>query len=158
MASMINGVKVRDLNPHPDDRGFLCELLRSDWHEFSKCGQVYLTTVYPNVVKAWHFHKLQTDYFVCIRGTIKIVLYDARVDSDTHGQVNEIFCGERNMKLVVIPPLVYHGFKGIGKKEAYVINMPTELYNHDNPDEFRLPPDTKEIPYDWVLMAGLKHG
>lgn len=155
---MIEGVKIRDLRPNIDERGFLCELLRSDWPEFQKYGQVYLTTVHPNVVKAWHYHKLQTDYFVCIRGTIKLVLFDSRKESSTFGQLNEFFMGERFMRLVAIPPLIYHGFKAVGTKEAYVINIPTELYNYDHPDEYRLSPDTKEIPYDWVLMTGLKHG
>jgi len=158
MTPMIEGVRVRDLRPHLDERGFLCELLRSDWPEFMKCGQVYLTTVYPHVVKAWHYHKLQTDFFVCIRGTIKLVLYDSREKSPTFEQINEFFLGERLMQLVAIPPLVYHGFKAVGTKEAYIINVPTELYNYKEPDEYRLPPDTKEIPYDWVLAEGLKHG
>jgi len=155
---MIDGVVLRELKPIPDERGWLMELMRSDWDVFEKFGQAYLTTVYPGVVKAWHYHKKQTDHMVCVRGMVKLTLYDSRKSSATYKQIEEVFAGERKPLLVRIPPLVYHGFKAIGAEIAYVINMPTELYNYKEPDEFRLPPDTKQIPYDWGLAPGLKHG
>lgn len=155
---MIDGVILRELKPIPDERGWLMELMRSDWDLFEKFGQVYLTTVYPGVVKAWHYHKKQTDNMICIKGMLKLVLYDARKSASTYKQVNEIFFGERKPLLVKIPPLVYHGFKAIGGETAYDINVPTQPYDYEAPDEFRLPPDTKQIPYDWGLAPGLKHG
>ena len=155
---MIDGVVVRELKLLADERGWLVELLRSDWDVFEKFGQVYLTTVYPGVVKAWHYHKRQTDHMVCVKGMLKLVLYDSRKSSPTFKQIHEVFAGERSPLLVKIPPLVYHGFKAIGGETAYVINVPTETYNYKAPDEFRLPPDTKQIPYDWGLAPGLKHG
>ena len=155
---MIDGVILRELKPIPDERGWLMELMRSDWDLFEKFGQVYLTTVYPGVVKAWHYHKKQTDNMICIKGMLKLVLYDSRKSSSTYKEVNEIFFGEQKPLLVKIPPLVYHGFKAIGRETAYDINVPTQPYNYKEPDEFRLPPDTKQIPYDWGLAPGLKHG
>jgi dTDP-4-dehydrorhamnose 3,5-epimerase len=155
---LIDGVGVWELKPIPDERGWLMELLRSDWDIFQKFGQVYLTTVYPGVVKAWHYHKKQTDLMACVKGMVKIALYDSRKSSPTHKQVYEVFSGDRKPILVKIPPLVYHGFKATGGETAYIINIPTELYNYKEPDEFRLPPDTKQIPYDWGLAPGLKHG
>jgi dTDP-4-dehydrorhamnose 3,5-epimerase len=155
---MIDGVIVRELKPVTDERGWLMELLRSDWDVFEKFGQVYLTTVYPGVVKAWHYHKKQTDHMACVKGMVKLVLYDSRKSSRTFKQIHEVFAGDRRPLLVKIPPLVYHGFKAIGGETAYVINTPTETYNYENPDEFRLPPDTKQIPYDWGLTPGLRHG
>jgi len=148
---MIDGVMVRQLKPIADERGWLMEILRSDWEEYDRFGQVYLTSCYPGVVKAWHYHKNQTDHFVCIRGMAKVVLYDSREGSSTFGQVNEFFMGERNSVLLKIPPLVYHGFKGIGKEESWIINVPTERYNYKEPDEYRLPFDSKDIPYDWDI-------
>ncbi len=148
---MIEGVKVKKLRVIPDERGYLMEMLRSDWDEYEKFGQVYVTAAYPGVVKAWHYHKSQTDHFVCVHGMAKVVLYDRRDDSPTYRQVNEFFIGERNPCLIKIPPLVVHGFKGIGQDVTLVVNVPTELYNYDEPDELRLPFDTAEIPYDWAL-------
>jgi len=155
---MIDGVVLRELKPIPDERGWLMELMRSDWEQFERFGQVYLTTIYPGVAKAWHYHKKQTDNMICIKGMLKLVLYDSRKDSRSHKQIEEIFTGDRRPLLVKIPPLVYHGFKAIGEETAYVINVPTELYSYKEPDELRLPPDTKQIPYDWGLAPGLKHG
>ncbi len=151
---MIEGVKLKDLKVIPDERGRLMEILRADDELFKKFGQVYMTTAYPGVVKAWHYHKLQTDNMTIIKGMMKIVLYDARKDSPTHGEVNEFFLGEHNPKLLQIPKLVYHGFKCISQEEAVVINIPTETYNYEAPDEYRLDPHRNEIPYDWRLKEG----
>lgn len=146
---MISGVKVKKLNPLPDERGLVMEILRCDDEIFKKFGQVYITTAYPGVVKAWHYHKKQTDSFAVIHGMIKIVLYDPRKNSPTKGEINEFFIGIHNPILIQIPPEVYHGFKGISEQEAIMLNCPTEPYNRQNPDEYRLPAHTKKIPYDW---------
>jgi dTDP-4-dehydrorhamnose 3,5-epimerase len=151
---VIEGVHVRQLRFIPDERGHLLEILRSDWPEFDKFGQVYMTAAYPGVVKGWHYHKLQTDHFVCVHGMAKVVLYDHRQGSPTHGEVNEFFIGELNPCLIKIPPNVVHGFKGVGHDVALMVNVPTELYDYGEPDEHRLPHDTDEIPYDWHLRHG----
>jgi dTDP-4-dehydrorhamnose 3,5-epimerase len=155
---MIEGVKCKTLNVIPDERGWLMEILRCDDDLFHKFGQVYVTTAYPGVVKAWHMHKIQTDNFTCIHGMMKVALYDARKDSPTYKEVNEFFIGEKNPMLLSVPPYVYHGFKAISPETAYFLSIPTEPYKYDQPDEFRLPPNTSEIPYDWVLEPGKKHG
>ena len=155
---MIEGVKVKELRVIPDERGWLMEIFRCDDDFFQKFGQVYVTTAYPEVVKAWHMHKKQTDNFTCIHGMMKVALYDDRRDSSTKGEVNEFVIGEKNPLLISVPPLVYHGFKAIGTETAYFLSIPTEPYNYKNPDEYRLPPDTDEIPYDWILEPGKKHG
>ncbi|MBU1147910.1 MAG: dTDP-4-dehydrorhamnose 3,5-epimerase, partial [Candidatus Omnitrophica bacterium] len=63
---MIRDVEVKKLKLIPDERGRLMEILRSDEEMFQKFGQVYMTTAYPGVIKAWHYHKKQDDYFTCI--------------------------------------------------------------------------------------------
>ena len=155
---MIEGVKTKKLRVIPDERGWLMEILRNDDEIFEIFGQVYLTTAYPGVVKAWHYHKKQTDNFTCIKGMMKVALYDGREDSLTHKEINEFFVGDKNPVLISVPPLVYHGFKAIGTETAYFLSIPTLSYNYEEPDEYRLPPDTKEIPYDWILTGGKKHG
>ena len=75
---MIEGVKTKNLKVVPDERGWLMEILRNDDEIFQSFGQVYLTTAYPDVVKAWHYHKKQTDNFTCIKGMMKVALYDDR--------------------------------------------------------------------------------
>lgn len=151
---LIEGVAVRNLKPISDERGWLMEILRSDWEEFEKFGQVYMTTCNPGVAKGWHYHKKQTDHFVCIRGNAKVVLYDNREDSPTKGLVNEFIMGEENQILLKIPPLVLHGFSPADNKEATILNVPTELYTYENPDEYRVPYDSNEVPYDWGAEKG----
>lgn len=150
----IDAVQTRVLKVIPDERGRLMEMLRCDDEIYRGFGQVYMTTAYPDVVKAWHYHRLQSDHFVVVRGMVKLVLYDDRAASPTQGEINEFFLGEHNPLLVQIPPLVYHGFKCIGAEEALLINIPSEPYNREAPDEYRLDPHENPIPYNWNRRDG----
>jgi dTDP-4-dehydrorhamnose 3,5-epimerase len=151
---MIHGVKTKPLRVIPDERGRLMEILRRDDPVFQTFGQVYMTTTYPGVVKAWHYHKSQTDNVAVMRGMVKLVLYDPREDSPTRGEVNQFFVGEHNPLLIQIPHGVYHGWKCIGEYEAIIINIPTEVYCYDQPDEHRVDPHENDIPYDWSRRDG----
>lgn len=153
-VQMIEGVRIKKLKVIPDERGRLMEMLRADDEIFLKFGQVYMTTAYPEAVKAWHFHKKQVDHFVVVKGMMKVVLYDGREGSSTHKEINEFFMGEHNPILLQIPPLVFHGFKCISESEAIVINCPTEIYSYQDPDEYRVEPHGGEIPYDWARKDG----
>jgi dTDP-4-dehydrorhamnose 3,5-epimerase len=151
---VIEGVRARRARVLPDERGRLGEILRADDPWFEKFGQVYFTTTYPGVVKAWHYHKLQTDHFYCLRGAIKLGLYDGRPDAATHGEVNEIYLSEHLPALVRIPPGVYHGWMCVSDVECIVVNVTTECYDYAKPDEFRAPPHDNDIPYDWTRRDG----
>jgi len=148
---MIKGVKTKLTKHIPDERGRLMEILRSDDDLFSKFGQVYMTSNYPQVVKAWHMHKHQIDNVCCVKGMIKLVLFDARRNSPTRGEINEFFIGEYNPMIIQIPKEIYHGWKCVSETESLVINIPTEKYNYETPDEYRLPYNTRKIPYDWDI-------
>jgi dTDP-4-dehydrorhamnose 3,5-epimerase len=150
----IEGVRVKQLRVIPDERGRLMEMLRKDDELFMGFGQTYMTTMYPGVTKAWHYHKLQTDHFVVVKGMIKLALYDEREGSSTKGVVNEFFLGEHNQVLVQIPPNVWHGFKNIGETESIIVNITTHTYNYKEPDEYRLPAHENHIPYDWARKDG----
>jgi dTDP-4-dehydrorhamnose 3,5-epimerase len=151
---MIDGVQIKKLRLIPDERGRLMEVLRSDDEFFEKFGQVYITTAYPGVVKAWHYHHDQNDHMTCIKGMMKVVLYDPREDSPTRGEINEFFTGVHNPILIRVPKGVYHGFKCISDEEAIVINIPDQLYNYDKPDEYRIDPHDNDIPYEWASKDG----
>jgi len=151
---LIAGARFRRLMVIADERGRLMEMLRRDDDLFRGFGQSYLTTAYPGVVKGWHYHRVQWDHFVVVKGMAKIVLYDPRDDSSTRGVVNEFFMGEHNPLLLQIPPLVYHGFKCISETEALIINHPTEPYRHADPDEFRVAAHDRSIRYDWNRKDG----
>ena len=153
-SARIQGVKVKVLRAVPDERGWLMEILRADDREmFSRFGQVYVSATYPGVVKAWHYHRVQTDNFVCVAGMIKLVLVDTREKSPTRNLVNEFFLGVHNPLLVQVPNLVYHGWKCISPEPALVINVPDEPYNRAEPDELRLAPHGT-LAYDWTRKDG----
>ena len=150
----IAGVKVKTLRHIPDERGYLMEIIRADDTDFfTKFGQVYVSATYPGVVKAWHYHRIQIDNFVCIAGMVKLVLVDTRNDSPTKGTINEFFLGSQNRLLVRVPNLVYHGWKCISPETALVVNVPNEPYNYATPDEYRLEPHGT-LPYDWARKDG----
>lgn len=146
---MIKDVEIKKLKVNYDDRGHLMEILRRDDKIFKRFGQVYITTANPGVAKAWHYHKLQDDYFCCVFGKMRLALYDAREKSKTYGKVMDFELGLNNPKLVKIPKGVYHGFKCISKAAAIVVNIPTLPYNRKKPDEYRIDAFDNNIAYNW---------
>ncbi|MBD3286027.1 dTDP-4-dehydrorhamnose 3,5-epimerase [candidate division WOR-3 bacterium] len=154
MQDKIEGVEIKKLRVIPDERGWLMEILRSDDTFFAKFGQVYLSAVYPGVVKGWHYHKVQQDNLCVVKGMAKLVLYDSRETSSTTGKIMELFIGEKNPVLVSIPTGVLHGMKGVGTEPALFVNVPSEPYDYDKPDEYRVDPHSDEVPYDWSREDG----
>ena len=149
---MIEGVSVIALKQIADERGKVMHMLRADAPHFEAFGEIYFTVVYPGAIKGWHLHKRMTLNYAVVSGMVKLVLYDPRQDSPTKGEIQELFIGEDNYVLVRIPPRIWNGFKGIGRKPAMAANCAT--IPHDSDEVVRLDPFSKEIPYDW----GLKHG
>ncbi len=143
MKSEIVGVKIKKLNVHMDDRGYLYEILRNDDPQFKEFGQVYVSATLPGVVKGFHEHIHQTDNITCVKGRLKLVLI-AR--GDPMGDLVEEYILVPGGLMITIPPGIMHGWKNIGTEEAVVINIPDQPYDHDNPDELRYPPHDH---YDW---------
>lgn len=151
---MIDGVKIKNLKVIPDERGRLMEMFRADDEFFEKFGQVYITATYPGVVKGWHKHEIQSDNMACVAGMVKLVMYDARPGSPTRHEIQQVYMGIHRPVLVHIPPGVYHGWLCVSETESLVVNCPTETYDYAHPDEQRLDPHTKEIPYQWERKDG----
>ena len=76
-----------------------------------------------------------------------VVLYDSRPDSATFGLVNEIYRTDLDRNLMVIPAFVFHAHQNIGTTDALFVSMPTRAYQHDDPDVYRFPVGSDEIPY-----------
>jgi len=159
---MIQDVETKELKVIKDDRGFLMEMLRNDDKIFQKFGQVYMTFCKYGVAKAWHYHKLQDDYFIALQGKTLVGLYDARKKSKTFGQIAKFILAAPEEKLarrsigeggghivLKIPKGVYHGFAALTKNGSKVLNVPTKTYNYKKPDEYRLVWNAKEIPFNW---------
>lgn len=147
VRTLVEGAHVVPLRVIADDRGAVLHMLRSSDPHFHAFGEIYFSTVYPGVVKAWKNHRSMTSNYACVHGRIKIVLYDDRESSATRGEIHEVVVGPESHALVVIPPGIWHGFQGLAAPVSVLANCATEP--HD-PTEFeRLDPDAPEIPYVW---------
>lgn len=149
---MIEGVQIIPLKAILDERGMVRHMLKCTDPHFSKFGEIYFSVIYPNVIKAWHVHRKMELNYAVISGNIKLVLHDAREDSLTYKETQEIFMGEDNYIFVKVPPNITYGFKSIGNEKAIVANCASIV--HDPNEIERLDPFDPSIGYDW----GIRHG
>ena len=147
---MIDGVMTKQLTRHPDERGFFEEMIRAtDEFFFEGFGQLSHSYMIAGVVKAWHIHKTQVDWWYVVRGTIKMALYDTRKKSITYKELNEFTIGSRDGQntIIKIPPGVAHGLK-VTEGPADLVYVTSGIYTKD--EEGRIPYNDPEIGYDWV--------
>lgn len=146
---MIEGVQVKKLVRHCDDRGFFMEILRDDDSVFTVFGQASMTRTYPGVVRAFHYHEHQDDLWFFPVGEVQAVLHDLRENSPTRGETNVFFMGESNPILLLIPRMVAHGYRVLGERPSVMVYFTTNAYNREKPDEMRLEWDDPAIGFDW---------
>lgn len=146
---MIEGVRVIPLKQIPDERGKIMHMLRCDSEWFVDFGEIYFSCVYPGAIKGWHIHKKMVLNYAVPFGHIKFVLYDDRPGSPTKGDIQEIFLGPDNYCLVMVPPMIWNGFKGVGPETAIVANCAS--IPHDPVEIDRMDPFDPSIPYDWAI-------
>lgn len=152
---LIHGVVVRPAVTQTDDRGTLCEIFNPSWGVHpAPLTYVYQFTIRPGRIKGWHAHHLHDDRIFISQGTLRVVLYDDRPDSPTYRMVNEIYRTEHHRTVMVIPAYVYHAHQNIGATDALLISMPTRLYDHADPDVYRLPVENDYIPYRFENRLG----
>lgn len=147
IESQIADVRIQRLKTHADRRGDLTVLF-SDLNEpVLHAPHVYLVTAEPGSVRAWVYHKRQSDRLAFLSGSMRIVLYDLRPDSPTYQQLNVIDAGADNKILLTIPPFVVHGVQNRGTEAATFINMPTRAYDPARPDKSRVPHGHPGMPF-----------
>jgi dTDP-4-dehydrorhamnose 3,5-epimerase len=151
LQQLIIGVELRRTPTHADERGTLCEVFDLRWG-FTDDPLVYAyhVTIRPGQLRGWVVHRVQNDRLFAYAGVLRIVLYDARAGSDSFGRLNVFHLGEHDRALLNIPAGVFHAVQNVGDSEAAFINLPSQPYQHDDPDKYRLPPDNDVIPYRLV--------
>ena len=147
---MIEGVKVKNLVLHHDDRGFFTEVIKFGEEAFHEIKQTSYTETHPGVIKAFHWHKKQWDIWFMARGSAQVVLYDLREKSPTKGETGVFYTGEKNSLVIAIPPGVAHGYRVIGDERVGLFYHTTETYDPAHPDEERIPFDSPMIGFDWT--------
>ena len=144
---MIHDIKITPLKIISDDRGKVMHMLRKDSAIFKSFGEIYFSTIFENSIKAWHLHKDSTLNYVCVKGKVKLVLFDDRKNSSSKGNYQELILSPENYFLVTIPPNIWNGFKGLHKEESVIANCLTEPHNEK--EMVRKDPFTKSINYKW---------
>ena len=153
----IDGVAVREVRHVPRDHGVITEIFRPEWDPTGfPVVHIYQSRLYPGALGAWSCHQRTTDRLFVNQGHLKLVLYDGRENSATRGRVMELHAGDDRPSLVVVPPGVWHGLQNLGTADALVLNCPSHAYDYKDPDHYRLPYDSPEIPYAWNMSAGTR--
>ena len=151
---MIDGVVIKELVTHADERGFFRELIRVTDDFFKEgFGQLSHSLVYPGVIKAWHAHKIQGQWNYIAGGLIRVALYDFRPNSSSYRKTMEFLAGEnQSAHVYYFPPGVLHGYKCISGP-MHIIYVTSGVY--DLADEIRIPQDEMSIGYDWIKESSL---
>ncbi len=132
---MIRGLVIKELRKFEDPRGWLSEFFRHDESDYLP-AMGYVSETKPGVVRGPHEHLYQSDYFVFIGpGNLELHLWDNRQWSETKGEYLKLEVGEKNPVTVVVPPGVVHGYKCVGGKNAWCINLADKLYKGINKEE-----------------------
>ncbi len=148
---MIKGVSVKKLTSFYDDRGFFTEVIKFGEETYHPVKQTSYTETYPGIIKAFHWHKKQSETWFIVKGNARVVLYDLRKDSPTKGQTDTLCVGEGNKTLIFIPVGVAHGYQVLGNQPMGLFYHTSEAYNLKDPDEQRIPHDSPKINFDWEI-------
>ena len=149
LQAPIDGVLVREVRNVPKRDGLLTEVFRREWLPAGEAlvDQVFRVRLEPGGISAWHTHQHTTDRLFITDGMMRIVLYDARLASPTHGRVNELRFGLERPALVVVPPGIWHGIQNLSSTPSVVLNLVDRAYDYEDPDHWRLPADSDRIPF-----------
>lgn len=149
LQDFIDNVQLREVkNVIKGGGGVLTEVFRADWSIDDKpVDQVFQNLLQPGEISGWHAHQFTQDRIFVNWGNLKIVLYDARTDSSTHGKINEFALGQFRPGLLLIPPGVWHAVKNIDEKAGSLLNLVDRAYSYESPDHWRLSVINDQIPY-----------
>ena len=147
---LIDGVRCREVRNIVTANGITTELYRPDWGiAEGTVQQAIHVSLRGGAISAWHQHRQRWDFFFTVGGHLRVVLYDPREDSPTHGQVDVLHLSPARPMLVAIPPYVWHGVQNLSGGPSEFVNLFDRPYDYENPDEWRLPADNAEIPYSF---------
>ena len=145
---MIFDVKITKLKIISDDRGKVMHMLRTDKpYVFKEFGEIYFSTIYQDKIKGWHLHKESSLNYVCIKGKVRLTLFDDRPGSKSKNEIQEIILSPREYNLITIPPNIWNGFKGLDKDESIIANCLT--LPHNEKEMVRKSPDDRYFNYKW---------
>lgn len=153
-SDLISDLKIKPFPIWPDDRGYFLEVARTGQGLVagfdSATTQVSAAFNYPGIIKAFHYHRFQTDYWVPTAGLLQVACVDLRRGSRTYGHKNTLYVGALRPWQILIPPGVAHGYKVIGEQPSVLVYVTNKTY--DPKDEGRIAHDHASLAYDWELQ------
>lgn len=153
----IDGVTVREVLHVPRDHGVITETFRPEWDPTGlPIVHVYQSRLFPGAIGAWSCHAKSIDRLFVNQGHLKVVMFDGREESPTFGRIVELHVGDARPAFVVLPTGIWHGLQNLGATDALVLNYPTRAYDYEDPDHWRLPYDTDQIPYTWHVSGAAR--
>jgi dTDP-4-dehydrorhamnose 3,5-epimerase len=153
----IEDVVIREVLHVPRDHGVITEMYRPEWDPTGlPVVQIYQSRLFPAAIGAWSCHAQTVDRLFVSQGHLKVVLYDGREESATHGRIMELHVGDARPAFVVLPIGIWHGVQNLGSTDALLLNFPSRAYDYADPDHYRLPYDSPEIPYSWSSNSGAR--
>ena len=153
----VEGVIVHEVRHVLRDHGVITEIFRPQWDPTGlPIVHIYQSRLFPAAIGAWSCHAKTIDRLFVNQGHLKIVLYDGREESPTFGRVMELHAGDARPAFVIIPIGVWHGLQNLGSHDALVLNCPSRPYAYEDPDHYRLPFDSPEIPYSWTGVGAVR--
>ncbi len=146
----LHGVQFRESKNIPTERSIVRECYRSDWGlNDLPIKHIIAVSAWPRQIMGWHKHLIQTDHIFVLQGTFKTVLYDDRDDSPTRGKIHVMQLSDMRPGVLVIPPGIWHAFENLTMQPATLLNYFDREYQYEDPDEYKLPPDTPDIPFSF---------
>ena len=153
LQQSIDGVSIREVLHVPRDHGVITEMYRPDWDPSGlPVVHIYQSRLFPGAIGAWSCHSQE----VAAGADRQIVLYDGREESPTFKRVMELHVGDARPAFLVLPPGIWHGLQNLGAADALLLNFPSRGYDYEDPDHWRLPYNSPEIPYNWLPATGAR--
>ena len=147
---LIDGVRTREVRNIVTANGITTEVYRPDWGIVDgQVQQAIHVALRGGTVSAWHQHRSRWDFLMVVGGHMRVVLHDPREDSPTHDQVDVFHLSPARPALLAIPPWIWHGVQNLSNDTSSFVNLFDQPYDYDDPDEWRLPSDSAEIPYSF---------
>jgi dTDP-4-dehydrorhamnose 3,5-epimerase len=145
---LIEGVVLREVRSMVTANSITTEVCRDDWGIVQgHVRQTLFVQLRAQAISAWHQHRARWDYIMAVGGHLRVVLFDPREDSPTRGQVDVFHLSPMRPQLLAVPPWIWHGVQNLEAGPSSFVNLFNAMYDYDDPDEWRLPRDSADIPY-----------
>jgi dTDP-4-dehydrorhamnose 3,5-epimerase len=160
MPTDVAAVKIIDIEPDRDDRGFFSNLFCAD--EFAKHGMLFnvaQTSVAYNYARGTlrGLHRQVAPNAVatlvrCTRGAIVGVAVDVRPESSTYGKHVMVQMSADNRRALFLPPYVAHGFQTLADNTE-VLYQVSEVCEATEEQGFRW--NEPEFGIEWPLAVSV---